>query len=140
MTWKTQLKKAVKRAMAKTSIEYIKEVDKTIKSTTEFIPGQDIIDTGNLLRSLQASIKQDSGRIIIQYAYKWAPVNPKNGFAYAVAVWMGYFAFGRKFIPPRPWDTRAAKNLRVVHRFATNLKAEGVKVTRVVSNLSSLPG
>lgn len=140
MTWKKQLKKAVKNAMKKTSVAYIKEVDKTIKSTTEFIPGQDIIDTGNLLRSLEVSVKQDTGRIIIQYAYKWAPVNPKNGFAYAVAVWMGFFAFGRKFIPPRPWDTRAAKNLKVVNKFAANLKAEGVKVTKVVSNINSLPG
>ncbi len=140
MTWKKQLKKAVKRAMAKTAVEYTKQVDKTIKSTTEFIPGQDIIDTGNLLRSLEISVRQDSGRMIVQYAYKWAPINPKTGFAYAVAVWTGFFAFGRKFIPPRPWDTRTAKRMRVVHLFAMNLEIEGVKVIRVVSNLDSLPG
>lgn len=135
------LEKIVTDALLEVSIQYEREVNRVIESETEFadqgFTSQDIIDTGNLQASLQVD-----GRAIQQgyeLSFSWEPRDPESGYPYAPAVWSGFFAWGRKFIPGRRWDTRAAKNMKIVQVFVKELKERGVKVLSVTDNTNSLP-
>lgn len=135
------LDKIITASLLEMAIQYEREVNRVIESENEFsdqgFVGQDIIDTGNLQRSL----KVNGGNIPGGYeiSFSWEPRDPDSGYPYAPAVWSGFFAWGKKYIPARHWDTRAAKNIKIVKSFADQLKKRGIKVLSVIDNTNSLP-
>lgn len=138
------LEKIVKETMREVYQEYSQEVDRVIRSDTEFADqgfvGQDIVLSGALLNSKQEQIQENAGRFISQVSFSWNPVNPDNGAAYAVPVWRGFFAYGgTKFIPGRQWDTRAIKNYRPTSQLVKKLRSRGLKAQIIVDNENSLP-
>lgn len=110
---------------------YDLESDRVIEDPNEFanlgFVDQDIIDTGRLLKS---KIIEPQGSLSIRFS--WDPVSPENGYRYASAVWWGFSAWGKKFIPGRPWSDRAAYNIDPVNSTAKHLQKLGydAKVVR----------
>ena len=102
-----------------------------IESTDEFsdlgFSGQDIVDTGRLRDSMIVDSSKD------KLTVTWLPKNPKNNFPYAAAVWSGYFAFGKKYIPGRKWDLKAIDNVNIAQSLADKLEAKGYNILKVVS-------
>ncbi len=127
-----QLNKDLKeKVFPEIAAKYDIESDRVIEDPNEFsnlgFVNQDIIDTGRLLRS---KIIVPKGDLEIQFS--WNPVNPDNGYEYASAVWWGFSAWGKKFIPGRPWSDRAMHNIDPVNGIAKHLQNLGydAKVVR----------
>lgn len=141
--YKKDLIRQIKDAMGEVYAEYNVEVDRVIESENEFADlgfvNQDIVDTMRLLNSKVVLTQEDLGAIITIMIVTWAPISPENGFPYGPAVWRGFFAWGRKFIEGRHWDTRAAKNIDVTRNFVNKLRRRGVNAKVVFDNISSLP-
>lgn len=133
---KKQIEKDVADAMAKVFAKYDIEVDRVIESPNEFsnlgFIGQDIVDTGRLLKSKVITIGTFNGM------WEWAPISPENGFPYGPAVHEGFLAWGKKFIPGRPWDVRAAQNIDPVQIVVNVLNSKGYRVKIKQNNISLL--
>ncbi len=141
--YERELRSIVKEAMGEVYAEYNVEVDRVIESLNEFADlgfiDQDIIDTGRFLNSKLITTREDIGRLITEMEVEWSPQSPDNGAYYAPYLWRGYFAWGKKFIQGRHFDTRAAKNIDVTRNFVEKLRQKGVKAEIIFDNTSSLP-
>lgn len=116
--------------------DYNEWVDAVIESPDMFsdrgFVDHDIVDTGRLLNSKEVDVKDNSA------TFSWEPHSPNNGFAYAPAVWTGFYAWGdkRNYVPGRHWPERAATTLNdvgITESFVEKLKTAGVKA-RIVKN------
>lgn len=111
---KKAISNKVEESVAIIHAEYNVIVDQVIESLSEFadlgFDGQDIIDTGRLLNSKTI---ETSGSIDTELVaeWEWDPIDPESGHHYARAVYYGFFAFGRHYVPGRPWARRAMENL-----------------------------
>lgn len=81
---------------------------------------QDIIDTGRFKDSQVVSETRDDGNV--QVRWSWSPTSPENGYKYAPALHFGYNAWGKKWIPGRPWTTRAVRRINPVQRFEDGVR------------------
>jgi len=101
------------------------ELEATIRDPYAFADlgfvDQDIIDSGRFLKSQQI---KDDGRAV---AFSWSAKDPKSGFAYPLALYTGYRAWGRKYIPGRKWPEKAADSLDLVGYLKAKMRAYGVK-------------
>lgn len=123
---KAKLKQDVKEARAQAIAKVSIELDRVIESEVEFSDlgflGQDIVDTGRLRDSKVIAPNPDG------VTFTYDPVSPENGYHYGAAVWLGFWAFGKKYIPGRPWTLRAVKNENPTVNVAQALEDMGYDV------------
>jgi len=126
-----QIKKDVTAARATAIAKIDIELDRVIESESEFSDlgfiSQDIVDTGRLRDSKVISANPNG------VTFTYAPVSPENGYPYAPAVFNGFFAWGKKYIPGRPWTLRAVRNENPVTNVKAALEEMGYGV-RIVNN------
>jgi len=122
-----QITKDVNEAHGKAVAKVDVELDRVIESLDEFSDlgfiDHDIVDTGRLRDSKVITAKPNS------VTFTYAPVSPENGYPYAPAVFHGFFAWGKKYIPGRPWTVRAVKNENPTGNIAIALEEMGYGVT-----------
>ena len=132
------LEKDVAEARGQAIATYDAELDRVIQSPDEFsdlgFDGQDIIDTSRLFDSKVISANPDG------VTFSYDPVDPETGYHYAAAVFYGFFAYGRKYIPGRRWTIRALKNENPVVNMVTSLKAMGYNARVVSDQIPDLEG
>jgi hypothetical protein len=120
------IKKDVKEAFGVAIARLDAEMDRVIVDENEFSDlgflGQDIVDTGRLRDSKVINANPNG------VTFSYDPVSPENGFHYGAAVWLGFWAFGKKYIPGRPWTIRAAINESPVVNMADELEKMGYNV------------
>lgn len=129
-----QIDAIAEEAFAKIVADYNIAVDETIESMDAFTDlgfvNQDIVDTGRLRNSKLVTATSNTAE------FEWNPVSPKNKFAYAGAVWTGFMAFGKYFVPGRHWAERTAINLNdigITNSFVEALKNKGLDAYVVVN-------
>lgn len=136
MSFEDQVNAAINEAFAEVIAVVNEEFDAVISSEDEFgdlgFVGQDIIDTGRLLNSKQVNV--ENGRA----EWSWNPTSPDTGVPYAAAVRNGFFAFGRKYIPGRHWDTRAIKRADPVSLLVDELEKRGIDAKVKQNNIDLL--
>lgn len=122
-----QIKKDVAEARGVAIAKIDAELDRVIESEDEFSDlgfiSQDIIDSGRLLDSKVISANPNG------VTFTYDPVSPENGYHYGAAVYLGFFAWGKKYIPGRPWTIRAMKNENPTINLAIALEEMGYRVT-----------
>ena len=122
-----QLKKDVAEARGVAIAKVNLELDRVIESEGEFSDlgfiDQDIIDTGRLRDSKVISANPNG------VTFSYDPVSPENGYHYGAAIFFGFFAWGKKYIPGRPWTIRAIKNENPTINMASYLEDMGYQVT-----------
>lgn len=127
-----KLDKAIDNAWA----EVVARVDSTciavIEDPNEFsdllFEDQDIILSGRLKESQTIDVRGNKA------VWEWNPHDPNTGYAYALAVWMGFNAYGEyKYVPGRHWFFRALKRVDPITMFADELQKQGIGI-RVTSN------
>lgn len=132
------LKKDLVEARAKAIAKVDAELDRVIESPSEFadlgFDGQDIVDTSRLLKS--KIITADPNGVTFGYD----PVDPDSGYHYAAAVYFGFFAFGKKYIPGRRWTIRSVKNENPVLNMVDSLKGMGYDARVALNNIPDLEG
>ncbi len=130
-----ELEKIVQDAIAEVMDSYNEEVDNVIQSNEEWF--QDIVDTGRLLDSKKVNISTEGNTTTGEFT--WDPNDPDTGYAYAQAVWSGFFAYnGSKYIPGRHWPERAMKNVDPVEAIASYLQEKGIDAEVVQNNIDQL--
>lgn len=138
-----KLRSDIKDVMSEIIALYDIEVDRVIQSLNEFaelgFTEQDIVDSARLLNSKKLDTIEDQGSTVTRTTFTWDPISPENGFPYAPAVWAGFFAWGRKFIPGRKWDLRAAKNTAIALEFVSRMRKRGWDAQLIFENISTLP-
>lgn len=121
-----KIKKDVADASAEAIAKVDQELDRVISSDSEFsdlgFSAQDIIDTERLFNSKVIAATPDG------VTFTYDPVSPENGYHYAPAVFLGFFAWGKKYIPGRPWTHRAVRNENPVTNIAAALESQGYQV------------
>lgn len=124
-----KIEKDLKDSLGRWAAEYNEEVDRVI--TTEGIfpafPDSDIVLSGRLRDSKQIDAKG------LEISFLWNPINPDNGFAYAPAVWSGFFAFGKYYVAGRQWDIFTLENfapLDIIVTAELALKGYNVRIKR----------
>lgn len=122
-----QIKKDVSEARGVAIAKLDIELDRVIESEKEFSDlgfiSQDIVDTGRLRDSKVISANPNG------VTFSYDPVSPDNGYHYGNAIFFGFFAWGKKYIPGRPWTIRAVKNEDPVLNMANFLEDLGYQVT-----------
>lgn len=102
------------------------EMEETITDPNAFpelgFVDQDIVDTGRLRDSQKVNVKDR------KVSFAWDPHSPENGYAYAPAVYSGFLAFGKKWIPGRRWPEKAVDRLDVPEVLRGKLVARKIKV------------
>lgn len=130
-----QIKKDVEQSFGVAIAKVNVELDRVIESGSEFadlgFSGQDIIDSERLKDSKVVSSSPNS----VTFTYE--PKSPENGYPYAPAVYEGFFAWGRKYIPGRPWTDRAVFNENPVKNMAFYLDNLGYNVTIVRDGITN---
>lgn len=120
-----ELKGKIREAFGSTMGVLNQEFDDVIESEVAFADlgfnGQDIVDTGRFLDSKVISGSQDMVR------WEWNPRNPDNGYQYAAALYAGFMAFGKKYVPGRPWTDRAIENVNLPEWLNYELDQMGIK-------------
>lgn len=133
-----KLKKDVAEARGTAIAKIDSELDRVIESMSEFsdlgFVDQDIVDTGRLRDSKIIQANPDG------VTFTYAPKSPENGYPYAPAVFLGYFAWGKKYIPGRPWTIRALKNENPVRNIADELESMGYDVKVRFDGIETLDG
>lgn len=123
---KAKLKQDVKEARAQAIAKVNIELDRVIESEVEFSDlgflGQDIVDTGRLRDSKVVNANPNG------VTFTYDPVSPENGYHYGAAVWLGFWAFGKKYIPGRPWTLRAVQNENPLENTVVALENMGYSV------------
>lgn len=121
-----QIKADIQDSFAELVANLNEEFDEVITSESEFsdlgFAGQDIVDTGRLRDSKIVAVSSDTAN------FSWNPKDPRSGYPYAKAVQSGFFAYGKKYIPGRPWDLRAVANVDPISLIAGELRLKGYKV------------
>lgn len=125
------LNKAIDNAFAKVVDDFDMECILVIEDDQEFadigVISQDIVDTG---RFRDSQIVQVQGN---KAEFTWNPTDPETGYAYAMALFVGFFAYGgHKFIPGRRWVFRALRRIDPVVLLAEELEKQGIgaRITR----------
>lgn len=121
-----QLKKDVEDATAIATSKIDSELDRVIESLDEFsdlgFVSQDIVDTGRL-RDSKVITANPNG---VTFSYE--PKSPENGFPYAPAIYLGFFAWGKYWVEGRPFTLRAVKNENPTVNIADVLADKGYNV------------
>lgn len=127
----SQLNKAIDEAFASVVAAFDVECIAVIEDPNEFadvgLPDRDLIDTGRLRDSQIVDVQGNKA------TFTWDPVSPENGYHYAMALLVGFFAYGgTKYVPGRHWAMRALRRIDPVVMLAEELKKQGLdaKVTR----------
>lgn len=119
---KQDVEDASATAIAKVNVE----LDRVIESLDEFsdlgFVSQDIVDTGRL-RDSKIITANPNG-----VTFSYAPVSPENGYPYAPAVYLGFFAWGKYWVEGRPWTLRAIKNENPTVNLVNALTDKGYNV------------
>lgn len=132
----SELDKAINEAFGKVVADFDVECLKVIEDENEFadvgLPDRDLIDTG---RFRDSQIVQVQGN---KAEFTWNPTDPETGYAYAMALFVGFFAYGgHKYVPGRRWVFRALKRVNPVVLLAEELQNQGI-AARVVRNDAGL--
>lgn len=104
------------------------EMDAVIEDSNEFsdlgFDNQDIVDTGRLRDSKMLNVQStDTGTIA---TWSWNPHDPETGYPYAPAIYAGFMAYGKKYIPGRPWPERAIARVDPMKALEAEMKIRGV--------------
>lgn len=121
----SQLNKAIDNAWASFVARVDTECIAVISDPTEFsdlgFNQQDIVLSGRLKDSQVVDIQGNKAR------FEWNPHDPETGYAYAMCLWMGFFAYGgHKFVPGRKWAFRALRRIDPVVLMAEELQKQGI--------------
>lgn len=130
------LNKAIDNAfasvVAKCDSEYIAVIEDPDEFSDLGFDSQDIVLTGALRDSQVVNAQGNKA------TWEWNPTDPDTGEAYALAVWVGFFAYGgHKFILGRKWALRALKRVNPAVLLALELQNQGI-AARVVRNDAGL--
>lgn len=110
-----KIKTAAKEALDDYSLNLDIEFRKVISDTNAFsnlgFINQDIIDTGRLKDSQKVTTTPSLSGDKVTKVWEWDPVSPETGRHYAGDVFVGFYAFGKKWIPGRDWPNKAFENL-----------------------------
>lgn len=121
------LKQAIAKAYQETIEELGSEVTEVISDPNEFsaegFTDQDIIDSGRFKESQELNFPTQ-----FQATFKWDPIDPETGFHYGAALFTGFWAWGRTFIPGREYPYAAIRRNKPVQRLAYKLRDLGLKV------------
>ncbi|QSJ14596.1 hypothetical protein JYQ62_22110 [Nostoc sp. UHCC 0702] len=121
-----ELKGQIQEAFALTMGVLDLEFDDVIESDNAFADrgfvNWDIVDTGRFLKS--KTIASPSPNLV---RWEWNPKNPKNSYPYAAALYTGFMAFGKQYIPGRPWTDRAIERVNVPEWMAFELWKMGIR-------------
>jgi hypothetical protein len=121
-----KLQQDVAEATAQAIAKVDAELDRVITDENEFTDlgfiDQDIVDTGRL-RDSKVITANPNG-----VTFTYDPVAPENGYHYGAAIWNGFWAFGRTYVPGRPWTLRAIQNENPVDNTIAALQEMGYKV------------
>lgn len=133
----TRLNKAIDNAfaevVAKCDTEYIAVIEDPNEFADIGLPGQDIILTGALRDSQVVDVQGNKA------TWQWNPTDPDTGEAYALAVFLGFFAYGgHKYVPGRRWVFRALKRINPVVLLAEELQKQGITARAVKSDVELL--
>ena len=119
-----KLKKAIADSFANVVAQMDAEYTKVIESDTEFadlgFSGQDIVDTGRFRDSQIVNSRTVGGVTVVEWS--WNPQDPDTGYHYAAALYSGFNAYGKKWIPGRPWTERAIANVDPFQLFIDGIK------------------
>ena len=129
----SSIRKIVKEAFAVVVAELNEEFDRVIEDPNEFqdlgFIDQDIIDTGRLKNSKIVNASD------LQVTWSWEPISPENGYSYASAVYHGFFAYGKKYIPGRRWTDRAVARIKPLKKLEKELNKRGLKAKITKDNI-----
>lgn len=89
---------------------------------------QDIVDTERFVNSQQVNVRDGIA------SFSWNPHDPETGYPYAPALYSGFLAYGKKWIPGRHWPEKAIDELDVAENFKENLSERGVKAKVKIKN------
>ena len=124
----TRLKAKIREAYAEVISTLNDEFDEVISDPNEFndlgFYDQDIIDTERFLKSKMLNV-QSSGERLTAF-WIWDPVDPETGYHYGAALYTGFMAYGRKWIPGRPWVERAIARVNPTKALHAEMRARGV--------------
>lgn len=118
---------AFAEVVAKADTEFIAVIEDPEEFSDLGMGGQDIVLTGRLRDSQVVDVQANKA------TWEWNPTDPDTGYAYALAVWYGFFTYGgTKYVPGRHWAMRALRRIDPVVMLAEELKKQGLnaKVTR----------
>ena len=104
------------------------EYDAVIEDPNEFsdlgFDSQDIIDTGRFKDSKLLDVRTENDRINAHWS--WNPTDPETGYHYAAALYTGFMAYGKKWIPGRPWPDRAIARVDPPKALQAEMKLQGI--------------
>lgn len=135
-----QIEKAIDDSWAEVVAALDVEYTRVIEDDNEFsdlgFTDQDMVDSGEFRDGQTVDVKARRA------LWRWAPINPKNGYCYAAALYYGFYAFGdqERYVEGRPWVSRAIRNIGVLVRFATELEKRGLKTRIVRQNVPKFLG
>ena len=128
-----QLQKALAEAFGQAMADLDGEFDRVIEDPNEFsdlgFTDQDIVDTGRFRDSKTLNAEGNSA------SWNWNPTDPDTGDQYALGLYTGFLAFGRRWVPGRPWPERAIDNLDVPQKIADYLGEMGIEATAETEKL-----
>lgn len=105
------------------------EYDAVIEDLNEFADlgfvDWDIVDTGRLRDSKQLDVRTEANGDL-NATWDWNPHDPETGYPYAAAVYSGFNAYGKRYIPGRPWPERAIKRVDIPKALSAEMKLRGV--------------
>jgi len=118
------LNRAIEEAWADVIAELYLEFTKVIEDPEAFAHlgflDQDIVDTGRFRDSQTVQVIKGKA------TFNWAPRSP-TGYVYAWALYHGFMAWGRKWVPGRPWVEEACDRVDIPKAFQAALARRGIK-------------
>lgn len=131
------LNQAIDKAFASVVASADTEFIAVIEDPNEFadigLPNQDIVDSGRFRDAQVVDVQANKA------TWTWDPTSPENGYHYAAALLVGFFAYGgHKYIPGRNWIFRALKRIDFVQLFASELEKQGIKAKVTRNDISLL--
>lgn len=121
----SKIKSAISDSFADVAASLDTKFIEVIESDTEFADlgfnGQDIVDTGRF-RDSQVVQETRVGDFVAVH-WHWNPADPETGYHYAPALYSGFHAYGKKWIPGRPWTDRAVQHTDPFKLFVKGVKA-----------------
>lgn len=118
---------AFAEVVAKLDTEFIAVIEDPNEFADVGLPDRDLIDTGRFRDAQVVDVRANKA------TWTWDPV-ASDGYHYAMALFVGFFAYGgTKFVPGRHWAFRALKRLDVVQLLAEELQKQGIEA-KVVRN------
>jgi hypothetical protein len=118
---KAKIREAFGATMAVLDIEYDDVIESEVVFSDLGFVGQDIVDTARFLKSKTLTVRQDS------VVWEWNPKSPETGYPYAAALYTGFWAFGKKYIPGRPWADRAIERVVLPEWISYELGKMGIE-------------